>query len=416
MTGQELVKMGESQVFKPVVMDTIINEFEPDSDAFYLTKKYLPFKEVRTDQFLDMIKHGGFGRTSPVNLNADHHRIAIPGQTYKSHQPGYWRESVQYGEDVLQKAVNPQKPLEKAGEHLVTEALNLLSLRLDVLIEYVTAKILADGQYSEARNGVNYTYNPKIPAKYLLSIGSVPWTGGGVAWTTPASAKPVNDILGLKRHMAKNGMTVDEIHMTVETLELFYNAADTQAKITASPALVEGAANREFIFETLTNLKVSTDERTYAEETTFLAASPVGDTTLQVANATEFADGETIVLRNALGEEEDAVISGAPVNNVITVASAISFGYQVGDRVTVYKKYLADNDVIAHTRGSGRASANNWISTPSLVKAKSWKNPLPGRYTWTDFQKTVPYHLEIGAGIDGGPKVTKCNWARLRVV
>ena len=415
MTGEELLKLKESKVFRQPTMDTIINEFVPPEDTFLLTDKFLPFKLVDKDELVDLINHGAFGRTNPINLGADHKRIAIPGNSYKEHSAGHWREAVQFDEEVLAKAVNPAKPTERWGDGLATAALNFLDLRLNNLIEYVTSKILINGSYSEARYGINYTYNPNIPAKYYKNVTSTPgWTTGGT-WATAASATPIADIIGMKQFMETQGFNVDSVYMSINTLEKFYGATATQNMVKASPALVGNSANRQFVFETLTGVKIITDNRRYAEEARFAAISAAADTVLDVDSAAEFTAGDVITLRNTLGQEEDRTIDSI-TGNAITITAGTTYAYKAGDRVTVYKQFLPDNYVIFSATNNDRVSPNNWISTPSLVKGKSWTNPLPGRYTWTDFQVKVPYTLEIGAGIDGGPRVGRASWSNLKVV
>jgi len=270
------------------------------------------------------------------------------------------------------------------------------------------------GTYSEARYGINYTYDPKIPAKYYQDVTSSPaWPTGGT-WNTVGTAKPIADMLGGKRVAARYGLTIDEVYMSVNTLEKFYLATDTQTMITSSPALVGKSADRKYVFETLTGLKMIEDNRLYAQESTFTAVSAVGDTTLDVVNAAEFTAGDIVTLRNAVGEEEEREIDSIS-SNTITITAATGFAYNVGDRITVYKQFLPDDKVIMKGRTSGRIAPNNWVSTPSLIKGKSWTTPQPGRYTWNDFQIKVPYTLEIGAGIDGGPAVSKSNWMCITV-
>ena len=414
MTGQELLTLKDARAFRQPVMDTIINEFEPPEDAFALTEDFMPFKLVDKDVLIDLIKHGAFGRTNPVNLGADHKRIALPGATFKEHTVGHWREAIMFDEEVLQKAVNPQKPTERWGDGLAPAALNVLDLRLNNLIEYVTSKILIDGNYSEARYGINYTYNPNLPGKFYLDVtGTIPyWTTGGT-WATVGSALPIADIIGAKNHMANNGLIAEKVIGGINALEMFYNATNTKTMVQSSPALVGRSADREFVFDTLTGLKFQTDARRYAEETVLTAASAATDTTLDVENPTEFAVGDVITLRNTAGQEEDGTISDI-TNNVITVG-AITYAYAIGDRVSVYKPFVPEGYILIKAKNNPRVTPNNWISTPSLVKGKSWTRPLPGRYTWNHFNTRVPYTLEIGAGIDGGPKVSQCTWLRLKI-
>lgn len=413
MTGQELLKLMESNVFRPTVMDTIINEFAPPSDAFVLTDAFLPFKLVDKDKVMSLINHGAFGKTHPVNLGAEHKRIPIPGYEYREHTAGHWRESVEFGEDVLQKAVDPSRPTERWGEGLATSALNLLDIRLNNLIEYVTAKILIDGKYSEARHGVNYTYDPAIPVKYYKDVTASPgWTTGGT-WATAANAKPINDIIEATRLGTRYGINVEAVYMSLKTALDFINAADTQNKVKSSYVMVGRNYDTKFIFESLTGLQLVIDERLYAEESRFTAASAVGDTTLDVQDASAFAAGDVITLRNASGQEEEATISSIS-GNTITISAGTTYAYAIGDRVTAYKRYLPDNYFVLKGRTADRVAPNNWISTPSLIKANNWKNPLPGKYTWQHFQSKVPYKLEIGAGISGGPVVSRATWMRVK--
>ncbi len=414
MTGQELLKLQESNVFRPGVMDTVINEFVPPADTFLLTDAFLPFKLVDKNKVIDLIKHGAFGRTNPVNLGADHKKIGITGFGYKEHTPGHWRESVEFGEDVLQESIDPQTPQNLWGQGLATDALNLLDLRLNNLIEFLTSKIVINGKFSEARYGVNYTYDPKIPAKYFRDVTATPgWTTGG-DWSVVGTAKPVNDVIEAMRLIRRYGIVPEAIVMNMKTALDFLNATDTQAKVKASFQLVAVNSNVESVFETLTGIKMILDDRLYNEETTFTVASAASDTTLDVADASEFAIGDVITLRNSLFQEEEATISNIS-SNVITVG-AITNAYKVGDRVTVAKNFLPDNKFVIKGAGNDRTTPNNWISTPSLVKGGTWTNPLPGRYTWTYFNVRVPYILEVGAGIDGGPKVSQSTWMTVTTV
>lgn len=416
MTGQELAKLRESRAFRQPVMDTVINEFVPASNSFVLTDEFLPFKEINKDIMIDMINHGAFGRTSPINLGSDHKRIALTGSGYKEHTSGHWRESVQFDESVLAKAVNPMQPEERWGQGLVTAALNLLDIRLNTLIESITAKVIITGKYSEARYGVNYEYDPEIPAKHFKDVASAPgWTTGGV-WTTAGAATPVADMMGLQLAMYNMGLTPEKAYMTQNTLESFYNADATKSLINGSPNLVEKQADRKAIFDVTVGLPVLRDNRLYAEETKLVAASPSGDTTLEVLNSADLTAGDTLTLRNTLGQEEEVVIdTGGISGNVVTLTAGTSNDYLPGDRVTVYKQYLPDGYVVVKAQTIDRLEANNFLSTPSLVKGSGWNNPQSGRYTWTWFQDKVPYLLEVGAGIDGGPKVSKCNWVVLKV-
>lgn len=413
MTGEEFLRLQESNVFRPDVMDSTINEFVPSGDAFKITDAFLPFKNLNKNKVLTLIKHGQFGKTSPVNLGADHKRIGMTGYGYKEQTAGHWREAVAFNEAVLQEAIDPASPQSRWGQGMVEDALNLLDLRLNNLIEFLSKEIVVNGTYSESRFGVNYTYDPKIPAKFFKNVTSTPgWTTGGT-WGTYGSSTPVADVRGAKRKMQDYGFEPTAVWMNGNTLHDFNQSSDTQATIANSPALIANSADPRAIFNTLTGLVVMEDNRVYREESRLTAASAINDTTFNVEDSGFFTAGEVVTLYNSLGEEEDLTVASSAAN-VVTVTTGCTLAYAAGDRMTVAKKFLPDNDFIIQTAGNQRSAPNNWISTPSLIKGSSWTNPLPGRYTWTNFNAKVPYTLEVGAGIDGGPSVAACNWMRVR--
>ena len=415
MTGQELLEISNNKIFRPTVMNKVISELVPPADRFRLTDNFLPFLETDTEAIIDLLNNGEYGRTNPVNLGGQHARIGVPGYSYREHEVGYWRESVVYPEDVLQKAMNPASPNQRMGNQLSVKALQFLNGRLNTLVEYVTSKILIDGNYSEARNGVNYTYTPKIPtAKYFLDItASPPWTSGGT-WGTAANAKPVTDVLEAILLLSDYGILAQSVWMNSRTGRDFMNAADTIALIKSSPQLVQNNANLKVIFAALTSIQVEIDDRVYNEETQLTADSPAADTTLNVVNASYFVANDKVTLRNTLGDEEDRTIASI-ASNVITLTAGVTAAFKIGDRVTVAKKFLPDHNFIVKGSNADQVAPNNWLSTPSLVKSRSWDRPLPGKYTWSKFRADEPpYTLEIGAGINGGPKVSRCNWLRVK--
>ena len=83
MTGQEFLKIQDEKIFRPAIMDAIINEFEPALDSFLLTNDFMPMKEVMMDELVALIKAGAFGKTNPVALGGDHAKINMPTHFYK---------------------------------------------------------------------------------------------------------------------------------------------------------------------------------------------------------------------------------------------------------------------------------------------------------------------------------------------
>jgi len=425
MAGDFLLKLKDQNIFRPTVMDTIVNEFEPDPDQFMFTEAFLPFKEVDSLDVIDMVQFGAYGRTYPVRLGADHMRIDLPGQAYKQYGSAHWREGMIFNEEVLLRAINPAAPLERIGEGLVTKGLDLLDLRINNLIELISMDTVLRGFYQEDRWDVNYTFNPNIAGFRYIDITSssgshrVRWTTSG-SWDVPATADPLADIKGAVQFFRKLGYETSRIWMNDLTAAKAEACTSFQTQIARAPQLVVANIENEAVFQVLTGLKgqsIKIDSRVYHEETRIRIASGASDTILYVEDSAPFHLGDDLLITTSAGVQYIVQqLTSEPNANAITIPAAISAALAVGDRIVALKKRMKTNYIILEGQKSSRTSNNNWISTPSLVKNSSIGNPLPGRYTWSHFQTDrPPFNMEIGAGISGGPKIGEANWMVVKV-
>ena len=425
MTGQEFLKIQDEKIFRPAVMDAIINEFEPAVDSFLLTKDFCPMKDVMMDELVALIKAGAFGKTNPVALGGEHAKINLPTYFYKDLQSAYWRESIMFDEAVLQRVKNPDKPDQLWGAGLVGEAMNVLDIRLNTLIEYLSAQTVLANGYSVARAGVNYSFDAGLSTKYYLDVSASPASGFKSApwvspsdnnrWSSLTNANPLTDIREAVKKMADYGFGVDKLYLTrtiAGYIEDNTTSSGIRSLIAANPAIAGQMITAELLITALSGLKglvPVVDDRRYNEEFGLVRPLAAAGTTLYLGNvdATQVASGDTVTLRDTSnGNEEEITINAvSATNGTVGTATGPTNAYPVGSRVTVSKKFLVDNKVIFHGKGNGRVAYSNWVSTPSLVKAKDFKNPLPGRYTWSTFNDRVPYWIETGAGINGGPMV-----------
>jgi hypothetical protein len=435
MTGQEFLKIQDQKIFRPAVMDAVINEFEPAVDSFLLTNKFMPMKDVMMDELVALIKAGAFGKTNPVALGGEHTKINMPTHYYKDFRGGYWRESVMFDEEVLTRVKNPEKTDELWGEGLVGEALNVLDIRLNTLIEYLTAQTILTNGYTVARAGVNYSYSAGLPTKYYLDVAATAASGFVVApwgnadnnrWSALTTSNPLTDIREAIKKMGDYGFGVDEIYMTRTVagyIEDNTTSSGIRSLIAANPAIAGQMITAELLITGLSGLKGIVpviDDRRYQEEFGLQRALAASGTTLYLGevDASAVASGDKITIRDtSTGNEEELTCNAVSATaGTIGVSAGPTNAYPVGSRVTISKKFLKDDRVIFHGKGNGRVSYSNWVSTPSLIKAKDFKNPLPGRYTWSTFHSDVPYWVEVGAGIHGGPMVySGGGWLVLKI-
>lgn len=424
MTGQEFLKIQNEKIFRPAVMDAIVNEFEPAKDSFRYTDSFLPMKDVDKDEIVSLTKAGVFGKTNPVALSSDHARIVIPTHFYRDHSAGYWRESIVFDEKTLLRVRKPEKPDELWGEGLVGEAMNVLDLRLNTLIEYLSAQTVLTNGYSVAKNGINYSYNANLAAKYYLKTQATgaagfidaPWIAtpnDTYRWSATGTAVPLTDIREGVKKMADYGFEVTELWMTRTVggyIEDNTTANHINSYIQANPALAGQMITAELLVTAvagLKGLKIVVDDRRYLEETGVLRPITAADTTFYVGDTDGFVSGDVVTLRDPENNYEEEITLNAVSASARTLGTAAgpTNAYQVGSRITVSKKFSLDDRVTFRGRQNARQPYSNWVSTPSLIKGLDWKNPQPGRYTWSTFNDKVPYWIETGAGIHGGPMV-----------
>lgn len=445
MTGQDFLALQNEKIFRPSVMAAIIEEFVPPEDSFKITDAFMPMKEVNDEDLISMVKAGTFGMTNPVALGGDHKKISMPVHRYREHRAGYWRESIMFDEEVLQRVTKPEKPNQLWGEELMGEALNVLDIRLNTLIEYISAQTVINNGFSVNRNGVNYSFDANIPEKYYKYVGlaankpagytTCPWKTGSAAdlWSSLTTSKPLQDIRKLIDWWAEQGFSGDEIWMTRKIAGWLEDNTQGEAPdglrylIANNPELAGKMITAENIVAAVSGLKglsVVIDNRRYLEEASILLNVAANGTEIYVDDVSPFSPSDVVTVRGAENDtEQDVEIESVDaVNRKITLSSTELDHYThsalaAGDRVTMSKLYLPEDYVTLRSKTSNRrAPKANWISTPSLVKAKSYKNPKPGRYTWRDFFDHVPYRVEVGCGINGGPVVYGAgNWVVMKV-
>lgn len=343
-----------------------------------------------------------------------------------------------FDEEVLQRVKNPEKPDQLWGEGIVGEALNVLDIRLNTLIEYLTAQtILSPSGYTVARAGVNVAYDHNLPGKYYLKtqntaatgFTNAPWISSpsdNYRWSATTTANPLTDIREAVKKMADYGFGVDKIYMTRTVagyIEDNTTSSGIRSLIAANPAIAGQMITAELLISALSGLKglgVVIDDRRYNEEFGLVRPLAAAGTTLYVSevDASSCEAGDVLTLRDtSTGNEEEITVSAISATaGTISTSAGPTNAYPVGTRCTVSKKFLKDDRVVFRGKTNSRVSYANWISTPSLIKAKDFKNPTPGRYTWSTFNDRVPYWVEVGAGIHGGPMVySGGGWLVLKI-
>lgn len=431
-------ELAEKKVFKKAYMDAVINEFPEPTNAFLITKAFMPMKNVNDERLIALRKNGMFGKTNPVETDGEHATITLPGGIYLEANAGEWREAVKFSASDFKKIRHPEKPNDLWGQDMIGESLNFLDLRLNTRIEQLSADTVFKKGYSIAAHGVNYTYSTPIPPKYYIQLGDTAATGWALApwraapnnnqkWSDLTNSDPLLDIRELTKFASDWGMNLKAIYMNSTTAGYVEDNANVKTLWQASPELAGKLLTVKLLVNSVAGLKgigVIVDDRVYLEETQFTAAATAGDNTITVQDSGEFSLGDTITLRNTTNNEEDIKIhSSTPIDtstpgaHVITLAANIVNSFLVGSRVTKAVHYVPNDTIAFKADVNIRTAPSNWISIPSVYKTGNILKPAPGRFTWKFFKvDRPPYWAEVGAGIEGGPVVWGSGgWVTMKV-
>ena len=184
MKGQELITFIESlPMFQKNTMDYTFDEIKLPEDARKFSNAFMPFKNFDDESLMTRIMAAITGRTQPYEPDAAVPLVPeLPGWYYREWRGYEWRECMRFGEQVLRKIRNPDKPQEKWGQGLMALAQRALKVRMNNMIEWTAAQVILQGGFGIAEAGINYTYMPNVVPKYFyldLAHGSgTPYSSG----------------------------------------------------------------------------------------------------------------------------------------------------------------------------------------------------------------------------------------------
>ena len=431
--------ISNSGVFKPTVMNAIINEFVPDPNALLLTQKFMPRKDANDDRLIALIKNGAYGVTAAAVPGAEHFHLAGLGGRYVEAKVPEWRESIVHLENELLKIRKPENPNEIWGLDIMTSDLSFLNIRLNNRIEQVTADTVFLNGYTINNYGIQYTYNAGVSSRYRVYMGDTvpsgmietPWIAKADAnlWTAPTTCKPLRDIQGIRSYAGELGLKLTGLVMNSKTAGYIEAADSVTSIIQSSPVLAEKYMTIDMLISTVGGLKglpVTIDDRIYNRETYVVTAAAAGASTITVRDAKELGvtNSDYFIIRNGTGQSErvkvhasTSINTSTPGAHIISLAAVTTIALAVQDRVTFAKKFVPEGYVAFEVARQAGAEPANWISIPSLV-GKANGRATPGVYNWSYVKPAnqPPLMVEVGMGINGGAVVFDSGgWIILKV-
>ncbi len=425
MSGVNWQIVAEDPIFRPNRLQEIINELPPNTDILRATNAFMPRRDAMDIFLLTTVISGPFGLTNPLgDLGSQHAYIPGPRLMQFEHTVGHWREAIQLTEKTLLLLATALLAGNRSllEEH-IARSLQLLDIRVDNRIEYVTLQVLLNGSYTVNEFGVNYTYQPKHLRPYLtvdISGGSAPW-GTVAPWSDTANADIMRDTREMIAYLRSFGVETRALWFPKKVGGYIEDNAKVRDFIKASPMLSEKLITSETLFGFISEfrgLSVYMDDRRYIEEYRIQQPVSAGATQIFLDRVDRLSTGDTIVLEGGDGSSEKGTISSINASlRRITLSAGVANAYSVGDAVKLFKRfYDSDTKVLFLGEVSPGMPTANWMSVPSLAAANEAQNPRPGKTPWRTFQfQKNPKYLELGNGISGGPVIHRQNWGVLKV-
>lgn len=432
------LQISQAQIFLPEVLKNIVDEFPSEEDATLITDNFFPMKLEDDDRVIALIRDGISGRTPPAPLVGETPKWRGTGGIYEKAFVGSYAEAVQYQAEELLKVRMPTMPGKLWGLDRIGTDLAGLNVRLDHLIESLSAELLFKKVYTLNEGGIYLTYSSKIPNKFYIDVGAspasgftaAPWVSGSAnnLWTAAATCNPIRDLREAIKWAKRYGLTIEEIWMNGTTAGEMEDSTVYQNMVKGSYTLAEKMLGIQYSIKALTpGLKgagVRIDDRVWRRETYLTVDSASGSSTFYVDNAIAFSAGDYITLFNSAGDSEQLIVSTTdtttPGMNQITTTGNSTLAHAAGDRVQKFQLYVPDGYIALKAKFNPNMSVTNWISTPALENATDLSTPKPGKWTASYVERQRrPYWAEVAVGINGGPitwGANTSNWIILKVV
>lgn len=399
-----------SRLLTPRYLMKVIDDIPIDTETFR-GADMMPYTEQPGPRIEWDIKKPLGGMTQAVARGAESPLVHRRGVGQQSFEPGHFREKTVLGEsDVTTlRKLGSLTDRVKAAE-LIADILIDLNMRVDTRVEWLRWEPIINNSVIINSNKVQYTVNYDLPVQMRPTAG--------VLWNNVAS-KPLSDIQTWLNLARGTGGKVRRFWYNSQVERYLYQNTHILSLIDrvfggGNVSLMSRKILHQIMKTYIGDYEANMYDAGYNVVTWATAAIPSGpQTTITVNDITGFEDGDTIVITNAdETNENNAVIDGAPVGNVITIINKNVGAFAANSTVRAYKTFLPDNLFIMELEfPPGSGDKGEIVSVDSVYGRGSLTKPTPGKFAETMFITKDPKQIEIIVGVNAlGVIYRKRGW------
>jgi len=323
-------------------LNKVINAF-PKAPNLHFSKMFGTNK-AESDTIKWEIEYGSAGMTPFVAPGSVAPAIGLDGVGEGSAVAAFFKEKMYFDEEYLNN-------LRKLGTYASFEAakvklargLRKLKNRMDRRREWMFSQALINGAFSYVTKGeTNVSVSYGMPTTHIVTLAT------DDKWAAGSTRNPVRDIMDAQTVLSNDaGVRASKAYLNSELVKLLVLDTNIQALLAKSAFGNGDLFTRPVqVLGSLLNIDLTVYDELYEVQGWLMTAVAAGSsTTFTVDDPSDFEVGGIIrfTKMSEFNTWEDETISAVnKTTGVITVSSAPTLGFSVGDKVTMRKKFIDD--------------------------------------------------------------------------
>jgi len=304
-----------------------------------------PVAQYDSDTIKWEIEYGSAGMTPFVAPGSVAPAIGIDGVGEGSAKAAFYKEKMYFDEEFLNNMREPGTwATYQTSERKLAKGVRKLDYRIQRRREWMLAQMLINGSLTYSMpGGTSFSLSYGVPTSHTVTLA------GNYVWGTGTTRNPIGDIYDAKTVLSDDaGVTVEYSICNTATLKLLLMDSDIQGLVMKS-AFGNGdlfARPAQVLGQLLGLGTLLVYDELYEVPAYITTAVTGGSTTvIYVDDASDFEAGGILRLHDLSANtyEDETIASVDITNGTVTLSSAPTASFIPGDRVTMKKKFIADN-------------------------------------------------------------------------
>lgn len=365
------------------VLNKLLSKLDTAPTMFF--SNLFPTVQYDSDEIRWEIEYGSAGMTPFVPPGAVAPAIGHDGIGEASAKAAFYKEKIYFDEEFLNNMREPGTwATYQTAERKLTRGLRKLDYRIQRRREWMIAQMVLKGALTYTqKGGTSFDLSYGIPSTHIETLTS------DYKWATGSSADPQADVYDAKTVLADDAGVVPEYcllnsqllrHLVTNTdiQSLLKSSAFGDGDLFARPAQVLGTllgVGTLYVYDELFEVPAILTGNVTGGATTVIPVDDASD--FEVGGTLRFQDMSTV------NTWEDETISAVDVNaGTVTVDTAPTLNFKAGeDRVTMKKKFIADDEFIMFATSRGGEKIGEFMEAPYGL-GRRWGKYTDRKFEW----------------------------------